>query len=137
MHSDRSDRESPLTREVRLLSFALAAVFSIGLGAASPAPKSSSESGRALTSEELAGFCRSTDEVVHNACKFYILGVMNAVGVDNVLGACLPERLRESDVERIYRDLDARDLEFHPEDRKEDAIVGVMGVLVLKYPCKK
>jgi hypothetical protein len=111
-----------------LAAVALAASLMAGTTRAQPESHS-------MTVAELAEFCRSPDLAAHNACKFYILGAVQALGLD-ARTYCIPDASADGLV-ILVRDAIARDLEFHPDDAKLDAIGMVGAVVRLRFACRR
>ena len=89
---------------------------------------------------DLYGFCTSKDNLVHNACSFYILGVFEGAQVAaGVVGDnthfCVPEKLSSSAMEMIVRKDMGADLALFPDDKKIPAISFVTSVIVKEFPC--
>jgi hypothetical protein len=114
-----------------------------------------SGSGRPANADELlAGnlysFCTSNDQMVSNACRFYVLGVVQGVGLGDgsTMDAsgkqmverkktifCIPEDMSQTQMVSLVRDLLALDLKVYPEDRKLAAVGMVAGIMHMKFPC--
>lgn len=93
-----------------------------------------------MTVADLYGFCTSKDGTVHNACKFYILGVFEGVQVaagvvEDKTHFCVPEELSSTAMEMIVRKDIGADLAVYPDDSKMPAISFVAGVIVKEFPC--
>jgi hypothetical protein len=91
-----------------------------------------------LLAKDLAGFCQSKDLAVHNACKFFILGVFQtASAAQSIQGhkICIPDNLPGSTMEFVVRTTLAEIFEFYPSDRESPAVSMVIAVIVKRFPC--
>lgn len=88
-----------------------------------------------LDAGDLAQFCRSTAEDIHNACKFFLLGAMEMATFSQI--SCPPDYLAEDKVEIVVRNDLARELEFYPADKTLPAISTVVAILVKTWPCRR
>lgn len=86
-----------------------------------------------LTAGELADFCRSRDIAVSNACRFFILGVVEGAVTGGLI--CLPDGAPIDNIETLVRAEMARDFEFHPADKELPAVALVLAPIRLRYPC--
>jgi hypothetical protein len=92
-----------------------------------------------MTAKDLSEFCQSKDIAVHNACKFFILGVYQTISVVDgpIQGKriCIPDNLSGTAMEFAVRDTMARDFEFYPTDKSLPAISVVFAIIAKKFPC--
>ncbi len=94
----------------------------------------------------------ATDQVASSACRFYILGIVQGVGLGDgaYLDAttrhlqerkrtifCPPENTPQAQMVAVVRDTMKLDLGAHPDDRKLPAASTIVGVMVHKFPCPK
>jgi hypothetical protein len=105
-----------------------------------------------LTAGDLYSFCISNDKMVNGACRFFILGVVQGVGIGDgsTMDAggnqmverkktlfCSPDDMPQSQMVSVVRDMLGLDFKKYPEDRKLQAAGMVTGVLHTKFPCPK
>ena len=105
----------------------------------------------ALTAGELYSSCISADQTESNACRFYILGIVQGVGLGDgtYLDAtrklverkktifCLPENTPQAQIVAIASDSLKQLFAVHPDDKKLPAATTILGVMILKFPCPK
>ena len=105
----------------------------------------------ALTAGEPYSFCISADQTESNACRFYVLGIVQGVslGDGTYLDAtrklvarkktifCLPENTPQAQIVAIASDSLKQLFAVHPDDKKLPAATTILGVMILKFPCPK
>ena len=100
---------------------------------------------------DLQTVCTASDKEGKAICKFYILGVIEGLGVglnSNLEGGnhpqfvakekvslCVPEGLPGDLLEFLVKKQIGEDLMFYPEDKKLPAVSFIGGVIVRQYPC--
>jgi hypothetical protein len=102
-----------------------------------------------LSAGDLYSFCTSNDQMVSNACRFYVLGVVQGVdlGDGSTLDAsgkqmverkktifCIPD-ISQGQMVSLVRDMLALDFKVYPEDRELAAAGMVAGIMHTKFPC--
>jgi hypothetical protein len=121
------------------MNIRLAVVIGAALASASLSGDALADALPVLSAGDLAGFCQSKDIAIHNACKFFILGVFATTSVTDRLAngskVCIPDDIPSDAMEFVVRDYMARDFEFFPKDREMPAISMVLGILVKQFPC--
>ena len=103
-----------------------------------------------LSAGELYSFCTSNDQMVSNACRFYVLGVVQGVGLGDgsTMDAsgkqmverkktifCIPDDMSQTQLVSLVRDLLGLDFKRYPEDRELTAVGMVAGIMHTKFPC--
>lgn len=95
-----------------------------------------------MTVGDLRDYCAARDGASRNACRFFILGVTQGVG----LGAgeardrahfCIPDGLAADDMVMIVRRAMAKDLAAFPRDLNKQAVSLVGAAMMQAYPCKR
>ena len=89
-----------------------------------------------LTVADLNEFCISKDFAVHNACKFYILGIFEGTQIAAGM-LCVPEDLPASAMETAIRLKMGQDLAMFPADAKMPAASFVGAVIAKQFPCRQ
>jgi hypothetical protein len=120
----------------------LVAVFLSGIGS----PANADE----LSAGDLFSFCTSNDEMVSTACRYYVLGVVQGVGLGDgsTMDAsgkqmierkkkifCIPDDMPQSQMVSLVRDSLALDFKRYPDDRKLGAVGTVTSIMHTKFPC--
>jgi len=92
----------------------------------------------------------SNDQTVINACRFYVLGVVQGVGLGDgtTFDAsrkqmverkktifCIPDDMSQVQMVSLVRDLLALEFKGYPEDRKLAAAGVVAGIMHTRFPC--
>jgi len=105
-----------------------------------------------LTAEDLYSFCTSKDPMVNNACRFYVLGVVQGVGLGDgsTMDAsgkqmierkktifCIPDNMSQAQMVSLVRDMLGLDFKMYPEDKKLEASGMVAGIMHTKFPCQR
>jgi Rap1a immunity proteins len=105
-----------------------------------------------MTAEDLYSFCASNDRMVSNACRFYVLGVVQGVGIGDgsYMDAksnqlierkktifCIPDDMPQSQMIDLVRDMLGLDFKRYPEDKKLAAAGMVTGIMHTKFPCPR
>jgi hypothetical protein len=105
-----------------------------------------------LSAEDLYSFCTNKDQMVSNACRFYVLGVVQGVGIgdgstmdasgNQMVGRkktifCIPDNMPQSQMVSLVRDMLGLDFKKYPEDKKLEAAGMVTGIMHTKFPCPK
>ena len=103
-----------------------------------------------LTAGELHSFCISAGQTELNACRFYVLGIVQGVGLgdgtylDHATRKlverkktifCPPENTPQAQIVAIARDSLQQLFAVHPDDKKLPAATTILGVMILKFPC--
>jgi hypothetical protein len=132
---------------MRLISKA-ASILILLCGAVSSPARADGE----MTAGDLASLCSATDQVASTACRFYILGIVQGVGLSDgaYLDAttrhlqerkrtifCPPENTPQTQMVAVVKDTIKLDLGAYPDDRKLPAASTIVGVMVHKFPCPK
>jgi hypothetical protein len=104
-----------------------------------------------LAGGDLYSYCVSTDQVASTACRFYVLGIVQGVGLGDgaYLDAtqhlkekkktifCLPDNTPQAQMVAIVKESMKLVFAAHPDDKKLPAATTILGVMVLKFPCQK
>ena len=105
-----------------------------------------------LTAGDLYSFCTSNERVLSNACRFYILGVVQGVGLGDgtTMDAsgkqmverkktifCIPDDFSQSQMVGLVRDQLGLDFRAYPEDKNLAGVGMVAGVMRTKFPCTR
>jgi hypothetical protein len=105
-----------------------------------------------LTAGDLYSFCISNDKIVNGACRFFVLGVVQGVGIGDgsTMDAsgqqmverkktifCIPDNMPQSQMVNLVRDMLGFDFNKYPDDKKLEAAGMVTGVMHTKFPCPK
>jgi len=121
----------------------LGAVFLSGTGRSTNAADE-------LLAGDLYSLCNSNDQTVINACRFYVLGVVQGVGLGDgttfdasrkqMVGRkktifCIPDNMSQAQMVSLVRDLLALEFRGYPEDRKLAAAGVVAGIMHTRFPC--
>jgi Rap1a immunity proteins len=102
-----------------------------------------------LTAGALYSSCVSADQAELNACRFYVLGLVQGVGLGDgtYLDAtrklverkktilCPPDNTPQAQIVAIAKDSLQQLFAVHPDDKKMPAATTVLGVMILKFPC--
>jgi Rap1a immunity proteins len=103
-----------------------------------------------LSAGDLYSFCTSNDQMASSACRFYVLGVVQGVGLGDgsTMDAsgkqmverkktifCIPDDMSQTQMVNLVRDLLGLDFKRYPEDRKLAAAGMVAGIMHTKFPC--
>jgi hypothetical protein len=129
-------------REVRKL------LLIIGVGLASLGAAKADEE---MTAGELFSFCTSADQVASAACRFYVLGVVQGIGIGDgtFMDAtrkmverkktifCLPENTPQTQMVTIVRDTMRQIFVAYPDDKKLPATSSILAAMNRKFPCPK
>jgi hypothetical protein len=128
---------------MRVRHLAFAALILGGSGSATNADE--------LLAGDLYSFCTSNDQAVINACRFYVLGVVQGVGLGDgtTFDAsrkqmverkktifCIPDNMSQAQMVNLVRDLLALEFKGYPEDRKLAAAGVVAGIMHTRFPCR-
>src|SRR5216684_4016144 len=95
--------------------------------------------------------CGESMKTHFKACRFYVLGIVQGVGLGDgtYLDAtrklverkktifCLPENTPQAQIVAIARDSLKQLFAVHPDDKKLPAATTILGVMILKFPCPK
>jgi hypothetical protein len=132
---------------MRLVSEAASVLILLSVAVSSPV-RADGE----MTAGDLYSLCSATDQVASTACRFYVLGIVQGVGLGDgaYLDAttrhlqerkktifCLPENTPQAQMVAVVTDTMKLDLGAYPDDRKLPAASTIVGVLVHKFPCPK
>src|SRR6266852_5497740 len=104
-----------------------------------------------LTAGELLSFCTSTDQVTSTACRFYVLGVVQGVGIGDsaYMDAtpklvekkktifCLPDNTPESQMVTIVTDSMIKVFAAYPNNKRLPATGAILAAMFQKFPCPK
>ncbi len=105
-----------------------------------------------LSAENLYSFCTGKDQMVSNACRFYVLGVVQGVGIGDgsTMDAsgkqmverkktifCIPDNMPQSQMVSLVRDMLGLDFKMYPEDKKLEAAGMITGIMHTKFPCPR
>jgi hypothetical protein len=133
---------------MRVWHLGVAALLGAVLASGSESPANAEE----LLAGDLYSFCVSNDQMISNACRFYVLGVVQGVGLGDgsTMDAsgkqmverkktifCIPEGMSQTQMVSLVRDLLALDFKVYPEDKKLAAAGMVAGVMHTKFPCPR
>jgi len=113
--------------------------------AASLATLAPARSEPAMTAGDLQQLCTGEDHVSRNACRIYILGVTQGIGVgvrmtrgNAATGTpCVPADISAETLEQTVKARLAEDLAKRPADRDLEASGFIGAVLLSAFPCKK
>lgn len=107
-------------------------------------PRASNESSP-MTAGDLQEICTGQDAGSKAACRFYILGITQGIGIGIAIAdtkpksmrPCTPENISSSALELAVKMKLGQELMVFPEDKKLDA-AGVIGaILADTFPCGK
>ncbi len=95
-----------------------------------------------ITLTDLKDICVGTGEASTAACKFYIWGVMEGVGLEAGLANdkahfCVPEGVSSQRVISTVKEKITADLLAFPKDNDMPAVAFVSAVLQGAFPCSK
>ena len=94
-----------------------------------------------MTIGDLRTICAGTDEGTQNACRFYILGVTEGLGLGAVMARanskvlCVPEGVSGAAMVFLLKVKMGEDLAIFPKDSELDAAGFVAAVMIRQYPC--
>jgi hypothetical protein len=99
--------------------------------------------GQGMTVGDLQQICISPDAQSKSACRFYIFGVTQGIGLGMSIAdgktdggrPCVPNALDSAAIELAVKIKMGQDLMVYPDDRKLDASGFVGGILVSTFPC--
>jgi hypothetical protein len=122
------------------------AAFSVMVFASTANPTAAEQ----LTAGGLYEFCNSTDVAVKNACRYFILGVVE--GADTTDGTvmrgkqfvpgrktiiCMPVGgVPDSQMVAAFQNAMRLISQAYPDDLKEPAVSAVISTMAMKYPCR-
>ena len=100
---------------------------------------------QAMTAGDLQALCVESDLGSKMACRFYILGMSQGIGLGmsmadgNTRGGrpCVPEGVSSSALELAVKMKMGQDLLVFPDDRKLDASGFIGAILVNTFPCQQ
>ena len=104
-----------------------------------------------MTAGELLSLCTSTDQVASTACRFYVLGVVQGIGIGDsaYMDAtpklvekkktifCLPDNTPQAQMVTIVRDTMKRVFAAYPNDKNLPATSSILAAMFQKFPCSK
>lgn len=93
-----------------------------------------------LTAGELYDFCSSSDLAVNNACRYYILGVVQSIGLGvgstkDQQHLCIPDNVPGSQLVTIFQRTAQADFARFPQDKAEPAIALVGAAILAHFHC--
>jgi len=129
------------------LDFKAAIILFLLSCAASTAAKADDE----MTAGELYSFCTSADQLASTTCRFYIVGVVQGIGLGDgtFMDAtrkmaerkktifCMPENTPQAQMVSIVTDTMRQLFVAHPDDKKLPAIVSILAAMNHRFPCPK
>ena len=95
---------------------------------------------------DLGEFCSAHDDSSISACRFYILGVMEGLGLGSAYEAqtqaskahfCIPYRTGQSETVSLVKQQMRQDLAMFPQDKTLPAVSFISAVLMKAYPCPR
>jgi hypothetical protein len=104
-----------------------------------------------LSAGQLYAFCTSTDAVATAACRFYILGVVQGIGMGDgaTMGAdrklrsrnkthfCIPDEASQARMVAVFQDTVRLLVTKYPEDLKSPAVSIVDAAMNHAFPCPR
>jgi hypothetical protein len=96
----------------------------------------------AMTVGDLKDFCTATDAKSRVACRFFIYGVVQGIGLSaGKLGDtelfCLPDSLSMAAMESTVKLAIEQDLAFFPKDSGLEASGFVGAAMMMAFPCQE
>jgi hypothetical protein len=104
-----------------------------------------SHAAASMTVGDLKTICTEADAVSTTACRIYILGVAQGIGIGLAMAdgkaegkrLCLPDDMPSSTLVFAVKEFLGKDLMFYPKDKDLDASGFVGGALTAQWPCRK
>lgn len=113
------------------------------VGAALARAEDPSPGAAAMTAGDLQQLCTGTDHVSRNACRIYILGVTQGIGLgvamasgrSRIARSCVAADVAAEDLDQAVKARLESDLRKRPADASRDAAGFIAAVLSEAYPC--